>query len=109
MKVKNVTIIRLSCSTGLIRLLITSSSCGLQPNGWPWVSSTALMAGRFPGHTGNPVLVAYLHCCHWEWYRDKEQPSACPTMGTCGGYGAWGAPRDVPPYSCASTSALGRG
>jgi len=39
MKVKNVTIIRLSCSTGLICLLITSSSCGLQPNGWPSVSS----------------------------------------------------------------------
>lgn len=34
MKVKNVTIIRLLCSTGLICLLITGSSCGLQPKGW---------------------------------------------------------------------------
>lgn len=50
MKVKNVTIIRLSCSTGLICLLITSSSCGLQPNGWPWVSSTRISRqGGSPG------------------------------------------------------------
>lgn len=34
MKVKNVTIIMLSCSLGLIFLLITSSSCGPQSNGW---------------------------------------------------------------------------
>lgn len=38
--------------------------------------------------------MAYLHCCHQEWNRE-EQPSAHPTMGSSGGCGAWGAPKDA--------------
>lgn len=122
MKVKNVTIIRLLCSTGLICLLITSSSCGLQPNGW---LSSHVQEVRKEQSKPEVMLVCqspahHMHsaagCAAPIW--NKEQPSAPSTMGTCGGDGVWrpctglwppcmlSEPWEVPPLSCASHQRL---